>query len=109
MQIKYYQTAWNDIKNSKGWFGKLCLLALVGLIPIFGQIVIFGYLYGWARDVAWGVHEPMPAKIFGNEDGKLYRRGWFIFVLVFVFSLVLSSSWPTRRLPNRSERGLAAA
>ena len=88
MQIKYYQTAWNDIKNSKGWFGKLCLLALVGLIPIFGQIVIFGYLYGWARDVAWGVHEPMPAKIFGNEDGKLYRRGWFIFVLVFVFSLV---------------------
>ena len=88
MQIKYYQTAWNDIKNSKGWFGKLCLLALVGLIPIFGQIVIFGYLYGWARDVAWGVHEPMPARIFGNEDGKLYRRGWFIFVLVFVFSLV---------------------
>ncbi|MBQ6391176.1 MAG: DUF4013 domain-containing protein [Eggerthellaceae bacterium] len=88
MQIKYYQTAWNDIKNSKGWFGKLCLLALVGLIPIFGQIVIFGYLYGWARDVAWGVHELMPAKIFGNEDGKLYRRGWFIFVLVFVFSLV---------------------
>ena len=88
MQIKYYQTAWNDIKNSKGWFGKLCLLALVGLIPIFGSIVIFGYLYGWARDIAWGVHEPMPAKIFGNEDGKLYRRGWFIFVVVLVFSLV---------------------
>lgn len=88
MQIKYYQTAWNDIKNSSGWFGKLCLLALIGLIPIFGQIVILGYLYGWARDIAWGVHEPMPAKIFGNEDGKLYRRGWFIFVLVFVFSLV---------------------
>ena len=88
MQIRYFQTAWNDIKNSPGWFGKLCRLALVGLIPIFGQIVIMGYLYGWAREIAWGVHEPLPEKVFGNEDGKLYRRGWFIFVLSFVLSLV---------------------
>ena len=29
MQIKYFQTAWNDVKNSPGWFGKMCLLALV--------------------------------------------------------------------------------
>jgi len=90
MQIQYYRAAWNDLKSSPKWFGKLCLLALVGLIPIFGQIVIFGYLYGWAREMAWGVHEPLPAKIFGNEDGKLYRRGWYIFVLVFVLSLVPS-------------------
>lgn len=88
MRIQYFQTAWNDIKNSQGWFGKLCLLALIGLIPIFGQIVIFGYLYGWAREIAWGVHEPLPARIFGNEDGKLYRRGWFIFLVVFVFALI---------------------
>ena len=88
MQIKYFQTAWNDIKNSPGWFGKLCVLALVSFIPIFGQIVVYGYLYGWAREIAWGVHEPLPAKVFGNEDGKLYRRGWFILVLSFVLSLV---------------------
>ena len=90
MQIQYFQTAWDDIKNSEGWFGKLCLLALVGLIPIFGQIVTLGYLFGWAREIAWGVHEPMPAKIFGNEDGKLYRRGWFIFLVTFVFGLIPS-------------------
>lgn len=88
MQIKYFQTAWNDIKNSPGWFGKMCLLALVGFVPVFGQIVQYGYLYGWAREAAWGVHEPLPQKIFGNEDGKLYRRGWFILVIVFVFGLV---------------------
>lgn len=89
-QIQYFRSAWGDIKNSPGWFGKLCLLALVNLIPIFGQIVTYGYLYGWAREIAWGTHEPMPARIFGNEDGKLYRRGWFILVLVFVFMLVPS-------------------
>ena len=87
-QFKYFSTAWNDIKNSPGWKGKIALLALLQIIPIFGQIVLFGYLYGWARDIAWGVHSPMPAKIFGNEDGKLFTRGFFIFVIFFVFSLV---------------------
>lgn len=89
-QIQYFKSAWGDIKNSPGWFGKLCLLALINFIPIFGQIVTFGYLYGWAREIAWGTHEPMPTRIFSNEDGKLYRRGWFILVLVFVAALVPS-------------------
>ena len=88
MQIRYFESSWNDIKNSPGWFGKLCLLALIGFIPIFGQIVIMGYLYGWAREMAWGVHEPLPQRIFGNEDGKLYRRGFFILVISIVFSLI---------------------
>ena len=88
MQIRYYETAWNDVSNSPGWFKKLCLLALINLIPIFGQIVTFGYLFGWARDIAWGVHAPLPDRIFGNEDGKLYRRGWFALVIIFVFALV---------------------
>ena len=88
MQIKYFQTAWNDVKNSPGWFGKMCLLALVNFIPIFGSIVSYGYLYGWAREIAWGVHQPMPASIFSNDDGKFWRRGWFLFVVAFVFSLI---------------------
>ena len=87
-QTKYFSLAWNDIKNSPGWKGKIALLALLQIIPIFGQIVLFGYIYGWARDIAWGVHSPMPAKIFGNEDGKLYSRGFFILVILFVFSFV---------------------
>ena len=90
MQIKYFQTAWNDVKNSPGWFGKMCLLALVNFIPIFGQIVTYGYLYGWAREIAWGAHQPMPASIFSNDDGKFWRRGWFLLVIAFVFSLIPS-------------------
>ena len=87
MQIKYYRTALNDLRNTKGWFKKLLLLALLNLIPIFGQIVTFGYLYGWAREIAWGVNNPLPDRILGNEDGKLYRRGFFALVITFVFSL----------------------
>lgn len=88
MNIQYFKSAWGDIKNSPGWFGKICLLALVNFIPIFGQIVTYAYLYGWAREIAWGTHEPLPKKIISNEDGKFWRRGWFVLVLSFVFSLV---------------------
>ncbi len=88
MQIKYLSTAWNDIRQSPGWLAKALLLGLVACIPIFGWIVVYGYLYGWARDMAWGVHAPLPARIFGNEDGKLYSRGFFVLVIAFVFSLL---------------------
>lgn len=88
MEMQYFKSVWGDIRNSPGWFGKLCLLSLLNLIPIFGQIVLFGYLFGWAREIAWGTHEPMPAKIFSNEDGKFWRRGWFALVISFVFMLI---------------------
>lgn len=87
MQTGYFVAAWHDIKSSPGWLGKLVVLSLVSLIPVFGWIVVLGYLFGWARDLAWNVHAPMPARIFGNEDGKLYSRGFFVFVAAFVCML----------------------
>ena len=88
MKIQYFKSAWGDIRHSPGWFGKLCLLALLGFIPVFGQIVILAYLFGWAREIAWAKHQPMPARIIANDDGKFWRRGWFAFVLAVVFMLV---------------------
>lgn len=87
MQTGYFNAAWQDIKNSPGWFGKLVVLSLVSLIPIFGWLVVLGYLYGWARQIVWDVHSPMPQHIFGNEDGKLYSRGLFALVIGFVCML----------------------
>ena len=88
MQTGYFSTAWQDIKNSPGWFGKLILLSLVAVIPIFGWIVVYGYLYGWARDIAWGAHAPLPARVFGNEDGRLYSRGFFALVIAVVCAII---------------------
>ena len=88
MQQGYYSTAWSDIKNSPGWFAKVCLLGLINFIPVFGSMVCYGYSYGWARDIAWNVHQPMPARLLGNEDGKLYSRGFFALVIFFVASIV---------------------
>lgn len=88
MQIKYFSTVWDDVRKSPKWLAKIMLLGLVSLIPIFGQIVVAGYLYGWARDIAWNVYAPMPERIFGNEDGRLYSRGFFVLVITVVFSLL---------------------
>ncbi len=88
MQSGYFNAAWSDIKNSPGWFGKVLVLSLVSLIPVFGAIVVYGYVFGWARDMAWDVHAPLPEHVFGNEDGKLYRRGFFALVILFVCALV---------------------
>ena len=88
MEKGYFSAAWGDITRSPGWFSKILRLGLLNLIPIFGVIVTYGYLYGWARDIAWNVHRPMPDRIFGNEDGNLYKRGFFILVTGFVCSLI---------------------
>lgn len=84
----YLKLAWSDVRSSQGWLAKCLILGLVGLIPVFGPIVLYGYAFGWARDVAWGVREPLPRRVFGNEDGHLYSRGFFAFVLFFVCGII---------------------
>lgn len=107
MEAGYFKTCWNDIKETPGWLAKVLLLSLVFMIPIFGQIVVLGYAYGWAREIAWGMKTPMPARIFANEDGRLYSRGFFVLVIAFVCALipnVVESAWDAM-----AGRGLDAA
>ena len=84
----YFARSWAALRSTPHWIGKLLLLSLVSLIPIFGIIAVGGYLWGWARDAAWGLENPLPEHIFGNEDGHQYSRGLFAWLIAFVFSLV---------------------
>ena len=88
MPIKYFSTAWAEIKSSPSWMAKVLLLGLICFIPVFGPIVLYGYLFGWSRELAWRVDAPLPARIFDNSDGKLYRRGFFALVIVVVFNII---------------------
>ena len=88
MEKGYFAAAWGDVTKSPGWALIVLRLGLLCLVPVFGIVVVYGYLFSWARDIAWNVHRPLPRKIFANEDGNLYRRGFFIFVVALVFSLV---------------------
>ena len=84
----YFAASWDDLKHSPNWGTKLLKLSLLTLIPIFGVVVLFGYLFGWAREIAWNIHRPLADKIFNNEDKNFYRRGLFVLVVVLVFGLV---------------------
>lgn len=83
----YFSLAFYDVVESPGWVGKCALLALIMMIPVFGIIVVLGYLFGWARDIAWQVHRPLPAHIFGNEDGLLYKRGAQMLAILLIYTL----------------------
>lgn len=76
-------SAWDDIKNSDGWFGRVMLLGLINLVPILNFIVP-GYCMRWARQLPLGRIEPMPKSIFAN---RTFITGLFWFVLILVFSL----------------------
>ena len=47
MQTGYFSAAWNDVKSSQGWLGKMFLLGLIAFIPVFGPVVLLGYAFGW--------------------------------------------------------------
>ena len=85
-----FKTAWSDVTQSPHWVTRILLLVLLSFIPVFGWIVIAGYLWGWARDMAWGVHAPLPERIFENADGTLYSRGFFAAVIAVVCAVVMS-------------------
>ncbi len=88
MNEGYFARSFREIRSTPHWIRKICLLSLVLLIPIFGPIAVMGYITGWARDAAWGVNNPMPAHIFGNEDSHQYSRGFFGLVISFLYSLI---------------------
>lgn len=83
----YFSLAFYDVVESPGWVGTCALLALIMMIPVFGVIVVLGYLFGWARDIAWQVHRPLPSRIFGNEDGFLYKRGAQLLAILLIYTL----------------------
>lgn len=89
MQQGYFSRSWEAFRSTEGWFAKICILALIAFIPILGPIVVSGYLLGWARDAAWGMDNPLPRKVFGNEDGRLYRRGLFVWIVSLVMGLAV--------------------
>lgn len=89
-QPRYFYDSWHDITSSPSWFVIMLKLALVSLIPIFGAIVVYGYLYTWARERAWGINQPMPRRIFENKDGKLYSRGGLIFIISLIVAAITS-------------------
>jgi hypothetical protein len=79
------------------WFKKIMLPAVCMLIPIVGWMVTLGWALKVTRNLIDGVEQPLPDLDFGGDLG----RGFFAFLISFVYSLPASIlSWLSSGIAN---------
>ena len=66
--------AFGYVFEDEGWVSKVLIGGLVALIPIIGSLVVSGYSYKIAQNVARGAARPLPE---WNEFGDALARGFF--------------------------------
>lgn len=88
--VRYFKTSVSMLtQDGPKWIWHVILLGLLNLIPIIGQIILYGYGYLWSNRTAWGMNtSPVGRKI---EADQVMRLGGITFVIVVVWSIVLSS------------------
>lgn len=80
--------SWKRLTREGGWWKPVCVLALVGWIPILGQIALLGYAFEWARMAAWGSDASPKAK--GHDYSKVLKTGGIGFLVTVSMVLVLA-------------------
>lgn len=83
-----FGASWKQMTREKGWYKPILILALVGWVPILGQIAVLGYAFEWARLTAWGL-DAAP-KQHGVNVGKVLGTGAWVF-LVYVSQVIVAS------------------
>lgn len=70
----YMDRAWNDLATDDDWWKATLVLGFMNCVPIIGQIIMFGYLFDWAKEAAWGMHTPLSRKL--GDLGRCARYGF---------------------------------
>ena len=70
----YMDRAWEDLSADDGWWKAILALGLANCLPIIGQVIMFGYLFDWAKEVAWGMNTPLSRKL--SELGRCVKYGF---------------------------------
>jgi hypothetical protein len=78
--------AFSFVFKDRDWFKKVAIAALIGLIPIIGQMVVLGWSLNITRRVMNHDENPLPDVDFGADLG----RGFYAFVIGFVYTLPIS-------------------
>ena len=86
MQQWGFVSSWKQMTREPGWYKPIIILALVGWIPILGQIAVLGYSYEWARLTAWGL-DASP-KRQGVNIGKVLGTGAWSFLVYLSMAIV---------------------
>jgi hypothetical protein len=68
------------------WLGKLLLAAVVSLVPVFGPVVVSGYVTALIRNVMAGREAPLP---HWEEAGRYFTDGLMYCLAALVYSIPL--------------------
>lgn len=80
--------AWRDVTKTEGWFGKACLLGVIGAVPILNWVSV-GYILRWARQLVVGVRAPMPKGVFVDRG---FTTGFFAFVISLIAGAAMTAA-----------------
>lgn len=79
----YMDRAWCDLAADDDWWKATLVLGLMNCVPIIGQIIMFGYLFDWAKEAAWGMHTPLSRKL--GDLGRCARYGFLALWVMFIW------------------------
>jgi hypothetical protein len=91
------QRSWRALTNNDNWLWEMLRLGLVMLIPVYGFIVVTGYVYHSARSVMLGEESPLPEQVMSVRNLRDGLRPCIVGgVLGFLLWMVLV---PVRSIP----------
>ena len=76
--------AFSYVFDDENWISVILIGGLLQLIPIFGQIVLIGYMFEVARNVMRGDPRPLPS---WSNIGDKFMQGLYGFVISLVYAL----------------------
>lgn len=79
----YMDRAWSDLVNDEDWWKAILALGLMNCVPIIGQIIMFGYLFDWAKEAAWGMQTPLSRKL--SDIGRCIKFGFLALWVIILW------------------------
>lgn len=77
--------AWTDITSQQGWWKRVLLLMIMGIVP-FLNFFVAGYLLKWATETTNKAPQGLPRHRF---DGKTFVWGFFFTVLSLIIGVAM--------------------
>lgn len=77
--------AWEDLAEDDDWWKATLTLGLMNCVPVIGQVMIFGYLFDWAKEAAWGMSTPFSRKL--ADFGRCAKYGFLALWIVILWLL----------------------
>ena len=79
-----FAKAFSFVFDDQDWVQKIIIGGLIGLIPIIGQLAVFGYMIAIIRNVIRGEAQPLPE---WSDFGQMIIDGLYTLIIGLIYTL----------------------